>query len=133
MGIFQGRPCTGRFFLVLLNNHRRFADGQIQQTNILFKYTFSQACPLSGELLPDNTWQLHEASRDCLAQASIRAGRLPDTQYCIRSKAREAFQERPHLHFGSQTGDPHELAGRSHQSGIKKTEGVWLFYYVGFS
>ena len=133
MGIFQGRPCTGRFFLVLLNNHGRVSGGEFQQPHFLFKYTFNQACPLSGELLPNNTWQLYEASRGRLAQASIRAGPLPDTQYCIRSRAREAFQERPHLHFGSQMGDPHELAGRSHQSGIKKTEGVWLFYYVGFS
>jgi len=80
MGIFRGRPCTGRFFLVLPNNHRRVADGQIQRTNIFYQRHFHQACPLSGELLPDYTWQLHEASRDCLAQASIRAGQLPDTQ-----------------------------------------------------
>ena len=128
------RPSLHRsLLLVLLNNHRRVAACQTQQANVLFKHTFSQACPLSGELLPDNTWQLHEASRDCLAQASIRAGRLPDTQYCIRSMAREAFQERPHLYFGSQMGDPHELTGRSHQSGRKKSEGVWLLCYVGFS
>ena len=126
MGIFRGRPCPGRFFLLLLNNHRRVADRQTQQTNFLIRHTFSQTCPYSGELLPNNPWQLHEASRDCLKQASIRAGRLPDTQYCIRSQARKAFQERPHLYFGSQTGDPHELTGRSHQSGRKKTEGVWL-------
>lgn len=30
-------------------------------------------------------------------------------------KAQEAFQERPHLYFGSPKGDPHEPTGRSHQ------------------
>ena len=72
-------------------------------------------------------WQLREALRD----------KPPTSFYPCRSKtghpilysleAREAFQERPHLYFGSQKGDPHGPAGRSHQLGRKKPEAEWRF------
>lgn len=57
-----------------------------------------------------------------LPQASIRAGRGPDTQYCMRAGRKKLFRSDPIYTSVPRMGDPHGLTGRSHQLTEKKNQ-----------
>gem|GEM_PF-3792420 len=114
--ILRDRPCTGRFRKSSLANLR-----DVQE----------EIC-VQGYLclwLLRSSWQLREVSRKRPWTSFYPCQSRTGHPMMYSREARKAFEERPHLYFGSQAGDPARATGRSHQPSQHKPrdlDSLWI-------